>query len=248
MKKIENIAYMESPEQSQYLDLYLPDGKSFPVFVYFHGGGLEAGDKSHEKVDYEYLATQGIAVVTANYRMYPEAHYPDFLEDASAAIKWTIGHISEYGKPTGIYVGGTSAGGYISMMLCFDGKWLSSAGVDGGMIAGWVHDAGQPTVHYNVLRERKVDTRRVIVDDAAPLYHIDGVARYAPMLFIISDNDMQNRYEQTMLTLSTLKHFGYGEGIVSLKKMHGTHCQYIGKTDECGESIFGKIVAEFIKQ
>ena len=48
MKKIENIAYMESPEQSQYLDLYLPDGKSFPVFVYFHGGGLEAGDKSHE--------------------------------------------------------------------------------------------------------------------------------------------------------------------------------------------------------
>ena len=28
------------------LDLYLPDAEQFPVFVYFHGGGLESGSRA----------------------------------------------------------------------------------------------------------------------------------------------------------------------------------------------------------
>ncbi len=43
MKKILDVCY--SPEHQQLLDIYLPDCESFPVFLYFHGGGLEAGDK-----------------------------------------------------------------------------------------------------------------------------------------------------------------------------------------------------------
>lgn len=248
MKKIENIAYVENPHPSQHLDLYIPEKDSFPVFVYFHGGGIESGDKKNEWLVCEYLASRGIAAVSANYRMYPAAHYPDFLEDAAAVIKWVTQHIGEYGDCNGIFIGGSSAGGYISMMLCFDNRWLGAHGIDPLEISGWVHDAGQPTAHYNVLREKGIDSRRVICDDTAPIYHVGEKNKYSPMLFIVSDNDMQNRYEQTMLILSTLKHFGHGEDVVSLKEMHGGHCEYVGKRDADGVSVLGKIVENFIKK
>lgn len=54
----------------QYLDIYLPESEEFAVVLYFHGGGIEAGDKSGEKILFNYLVSQGIAVVSANYRMY----------------------------------------------------------------------------------------------------------------------------------------------------------------------------------
>ena len=65
------------------------------------------------------------------------------------------------------------------------------------------------------------------------------------MLIIVSDNDMQNRYEQTMLLISTLKCFGYSEK-VKLKIMNGTHCAYVNAVDQNGNSVFGKMVTEFI--
>ena len=126
------------------------------------------------------------------------------------------------------------------MMLCFDKKWLAPYKISPDSITGYIHDAGQPTAHFNVLRERGIDSRRVIIDETAPLYYIGTAEKLSPMLFIVSDNDMQNRYEQTMLTLSTLKHFGHKEK-TALKLMNGKHCAYV-KTE-----IFGEIIFDFIK-
>ena len=67
-----------------------------------------------------------------------------------------------------------------------------------------------------------------------------------PMLFIVADNDMKNRYEQTMLILSTLKHFGYDESTIDYIIMHGKHCQHIKKLDENGDSVFGKLIENYI--
>ena len=47
MKQVLGIAYGE--HELQRLDLYLPEKDYFPVFVYFHGGGMEKGDKEREK-------------------------------------------------------------------------------------------------------------------------------------------------------------------------------------------------------
>ena len=167
--------------------------------------------------------------------------------DSAEAVAWVVKNISSYGKCEGIYVGGSSAGGFLSMMLCFDERWYNKAGISPDDISGYIHDAGQPTAHFNVLRERGIDTRRVIVDDSAPIYHIGTRDTYPPMLFIVSDNDMKNRYEQTILTISTLKHFGHTEN-VELKLMNGKHCEYVSKLDDAGESVFGKIIAEYIER
>ena len=178
--------------------------------------------------------------------MYPSAKYPEFIEDAAAAVSWTCNNIGRYGKCGKIYIGGSSAGGYLSMMLCFDDRWLSANGLSPNDFAGYVHTAGQPTVHFNVLREQNIDSRKVIIDEKAPLYHIGDAREYPPMLFIVSDNDMKNRYEQTMLIISTLKHFEYDTNKISLKVMSGEHTEYVRQSDDNGDRVYGKLIYDFI--
>ena len=242
MKAIKDICYSKMGHPEQYLDIYLPEQEKFDVFVYIHGGGIEDGDKRCEEVIGKYLTEKGIACVSINYRMYPQARYPEFICDSAEAVGWVYKNIGQYGECTGMYIGGTSAGGYLTMMLCFDEKYLKPYNIPEGFIKGYVHDAGQPTVHFNVLRERGLDTRRVIVDEAAPLYHIGNAQSYSPMLFIVSDNDMEGRFEQTQLVLTTLKHFGYDQDKIFYRLEHGTHCHY-AQTPKLGEFI-----CEFIEK
>lgn len=246
MKKIENISYDKMNINEQKLDIYLPDSDTFPVFVYFHGGGIEEGDK--EQIFFSYLQEKGVASVSANYRMYPSASYPDFIKDAASAVAWTVENMKNYGTPTKFFVGGSSAGGYIAQMLCFDKKYLAPYKIDADSIDGYILDAGQPTVHFNVLRERGIDYRRIVVDDAAPLYHICEERNYPPMNIIVSDNDMKNRFEQTMLLVSTLKHFGHEDKVDLTIMKNSKHCSYISKIDENGNSIFADMIYSFMSK
>ena len=133
-------------------------------------------------------------------------------------------------------------------MLCFDKRWLGFYDIKANDIAGFVHDAGQPTTHFNVLKERGFNPNRVVVDEAAPLYHVGEEESYPPMLFILADNDMKNRREQTELLLSTMNHFGYD--MTKVEKVvvpNSTHSSYCCKVDDNGESVLAKIITKFIK-
>lgn len=247
MRIYKGISYSDISDEC-YLDVRLPDGdEEFYCLVYFHGGGLTQGGTFEPFL--EPLTENGVAVVSIQYRMYPNAKYPEFIEDAANSVKWTFDNISRYGKCKGIFVGGSSAGGYISQMLCFDSKYLKAAGVDPMAIRGYIHDAGQPTAHFNVLAtERGLDRFRVIVDESAPLYHMGVEKEYPPMLFIVSDNDMPGRYEQTLLAIATLRTFGIsGDDKVRLKVMHGNHCAYVKELYENGKSLLADLICEQIK-
>lgn len=131
------------------------------------GAGLCGGSRKAAENFAHTLVAQNIATATVDYRMYPEAKYPDFIENAAAAVRWLKDNISRYGKCNRIFVGGSSAGGYISMMLCFDKRYFNKVGMEPTDIAAYIHDAGQPTSHFNVLKELGKDSRRVIVDETA---------------------------------------------------------------------------------
>ncbi|MBR7095267.1 MAG: alpha/beta hydrolase [Clostridia bacterium] len=242
MIKVSDIEY----KADLLLDLYLPEGHEFDLFIYLHGGGLENGNRGGVDVFAKTLAKRGIATASVDYRLYPTAKYPEFLEDSADAVRWLFDHIAEYGRCRRFYLGGSSAGGYLSMMLCFDGRYLARVGLAPTDIAAYIHDAGQPTTHFNVLRERGLDTRRVVVDEAAPLFHVGAAERYSPMLFLVSDNDMAGRYEQTLLTVRTLRGFGHTEGI-ALSVEHGTHCHYTYAVDEDGEGVLAKRIITFLE-
>lgn len=248
MKQFLNIPFVQRGEKDLFLDLHLPESEEFDLFIYLHGGGLEKGRKDGVPGTMlaNYLPAHGIGLACLSYRKYPNAKYPDFVEDAAAGVHWLSNHIREYGNCRRIFVGGSSAGGYLSMMLCFDRRWYDACGEFPVPVAGYVHDAGQPTCHFNVLRERGIDTRRVIVDDSAPLYHIGNLPDYPPMLFTVSDNDIKNRYEQIGLVLSTLKHFKYDESKIFYRLFHGKHCASNKTADENGDGILAKVVGEFI--
>ena len=256
MKIIEKVFYTNAKLPEQFLDICLPDCDTFPVYVYFHGGGLTrktaiAERKEPLKVSgfTEYLVSHGVAVVRVEYRCYPDACYPEFILDAAYAVAWVKEHMSEYGNVTGLFVGGASAGGYLTQMLCFDKKYLGKHGIDPDSITGYIMDAGQPTAHFNVLKERGVDSRRVIVDETAPLYHVCAGRDYPPMQIIVAENDMRNRFEQTQLLISTLKHLGMDESKIDYRFMSGyKHCEYGKYADENGDNILGKIYYDFISK
>ena len=235
------------------LELHLPENGSFPLFVYFHGGGLVSGGVTSCRNFAETLAKRGIGVLGVQYHLYPkegcaDVRFPMYIDDCAAAVSWAFQHIAEYGECNGIYAGGSSAGGYISMMLCFDKSFLAKYGIKPTDLAGFIHDAGQPTAHFNVIsKERGIDYRRVIVDETAPLYHIGTDPIYPPMIFFVSDHDMENRLEQTQLVISTLRHFGHTEkNGIHYKLLPGTHNQTFKEWDENGDCLLGLHIYDFI--
>jgi len=246
MRLTKDVPY--GPGDDQRLDLYLPDGaEARDLFLYFHGGGLNSGSKEWGKGMARYLCERGIAVASADYRMMPSHAYPDFLCDAALASAFCRDWLKSRGGGR-LFLGGSSAGCYLTMMLCFDGRWLGEVGVKGSEIAGYLHDAGQPTAHYNVLAHRGEDSRRVIVDDTAPLYHVKGGMTLPPMHFVVSDDDLPGRYAQTMLLIETLRIFGHTAPQVTLEVRHGTHCHYTGAVDENGDSELGKLAYAFLQR
>jgi len=106
---------------SQKLDIYLPDTGTgpFPVIVSIHGGAFMGCDKGDAQVTpmLEGLS-KGIAVVSINYRLSGEAHFPALVQDAKAAVRWIRGNAELYGLDVNrIAAWGGSAGGYLSSML-----------------------------------------------------------------------------------------------------------------------------------
>lgn len=87
MCRSENISYSNISSGCT-LDVYLPTGKASSAFVHFHGGGFVEGDKDAAEIFAPYLTERGIAVISANYRIYPTAQYPDYICDAVRAVAW----------------------------------------------------------------------------------------------------------------------------------------------------------------
>ena len=246
MKNYVDISYGELFEQK--LNLHIPSSDDFDLFIYFHGGGLETGSRVADAY-LGGLEEHNIAIASVEYRMYPNAKYPDFIEDCALAISYLFENINKYGKCKKIFVGGSSAGAYISMMLCFDRKYLGKYNIPLNAIAGYLHNAGQPTSHFNVLREKGIDSRRIIVDETAPVYFIGIEKEYPPMLFVVADNDIAGRYEQTMMMMAAMKDFGYDMSKIDFKLMENfDHNEYSHADNENGINCFTQLVIDFVNK
>jgi acetyl esterase/lipase len=176
------------------LDVYCPtDVKDFSTVVWFHGGGLKAGQRSIPKQ----LKEQGIAVVAVNYRLHPKVKAPAYIEDAAASVAWTIRNIEQYGGSSKrVFVSGHSAGGYLTSMVGLDKRWLAAHDVDADDIAGLIPFSGHTITHFTVRAERGIDGKQPIIDDMAPLFHVRKDA--PPLLLITGDRELEmlGRYEE----------------------------------------------------
>ncbi len=189
------------------LDVYYPqDKKDCPVIVWFHGGGLEAGNKEIPAQ----LKEKGYVVVGANYRLLPKVHVKETLDDAAEAVAWVFKHIKEYGGDTRkIVVTGHSAGGYLAMMLCLNKAWLARYEVDADDVLMYVPFSGQAVTHYNVRKMQGLNPIQVTVDEYAPLYWVRKDC--PPFILICGDREQElfGRYDENQYLARMMKLVGH---------------------------------------
>ena len=176
------------------LNVYYPkDTTDVPTVVWFHGGGLEFGEKHIP----EGLKEKGVIVVTVNYRLHPKVKHPVYIEDAAAAVAWTFKNIDSYnGNSNKIFVTGHSAGGYLASMVGLDKSYLNKHGIDADNIAGLIPFSGHTITHFTIRKEMGIEGTRPIIDQYAPLYHVR--ADSPPMLLITGNREKEllGRYEE----------------------------------------------------
>jgi para-nitrobenzyl esterase len=117
-------------EDCLYLNVWAPpNATNLPIMVWLHGGAFIIGSGGDKFYDGSNLASQGVVVVTLNYRLglfgflahpalrnedpaYPTAgNYG--LEDQRAALEWVQRNIQAFGgDPKKVTLFGESAGGY----------------------------------------------------------------------------------------------------------------------------------------
>jgi acetyl esterase/lipase len=135
------------------LDLYRPlHGDHHPIVVFFYGGGWNSGDKGDFRFVGAALAEAGYIAIVPNYRRYPEAMFPAFMQDAAQAVAWTRAHAQEWGAdPEDIFVVGHSAGAHIAVLLALDEHYLR----DVGGTTRWLRGAVGLSGPYDVLPFRE---------------------------------------------------------------------------------------------
>ena len=116
-------------ENCLYLNVWTPadlPSAGLPVLVYFHGGGLVAGDASELRYDGASDARKGVVVVTVGYRLgvFGFFSHPELTQesphkasgnyghmDQVAALKWVKANIEAFGgDPHRVTIDGQSAG------------------------------------------------------------------------------------------------------------------------------------------
>jgi len=188
------------PETAQYgplerhkIDIYPARrraGKELsPVLVFIYGGGWTDGSRSLYRFLGNAYAAKGFTVAVPDYRLHPEARYPDFVDDAALALRWVTDHVSEFGgNADRIHLMGHSAGAHIGALLCLDEAHLAAVDLAPHAITSFTGISGPYS--FNPL---EIDSTRAIfehldnIDIARPIKHAHGEA--PPMLLLHSKPD-----------------------------------------------------------
>ena len=157
-----DISYGSLPRQK--LDIYLPRDygeASLPVILFFYGGSWNSGSRQDYRFVGRRLAHEGYITVVADYRLYPDVRFPDFLNDSALALRKTAelmrsDEFSRYHPQQRITLMGHSAGAYNAAMLALDKRWLEGVGLEREeTINGWIGFAGPYDLYPITVEEVK---------------------------------------------------------------------------------------------
>lgn len=126
--------------------LYRPSSEArLPVIVFFHGGGYVIGDlESHDALLRSLVNATGMAVVSVDYPLAPEAKFPTQIQTGFAATSWVAAHAERLGVDAArLIVAGDSAGGNLATVVALQAR-----------------DAGSPEIAYQLLIYPDLDFRR----------------------------------------------------------------------------------------
>jgi acetyl esterase/lipase len=193
--------------QRQTLDIYLPkDRKVRAVIVFFYGGGWTTGNKRLYPLLAAAFTWRGYAVVVPNYRLYPSARFPDFVEDAALAIKWVQDNAEQFHSAP-MFLMGHSAGAHIGALLSLDARYLRAHGIEPSIIRGFIGVAGPYSLNpakWPVVRE--IFAPATPPESARPIKLVRE--RAAPMLLMHGTLDRVAKAENSTRFAEALKSAG----------------------------------------
>jgi arylsulfatase len=119
VKRTSNFEFSRPPTGALLLDLYLPEKapeRALPVVVWIHGGGWNKGAK--ENCPLVWLAAEGFAVASIDYRLTYAAKWPAQIDDCRAAVRFLRANAARYHlDPQRLFAAGGSAGGHLAALM-----------------------------------------------------------------------------------------------------------------------------------
>jgi acetyl esterase/lipase len=171
------------------LDVYVSRAKAppRPVVVFIYGGAWATGSKAEFAWVGAALARLGFIAVIPDYRIYPEARWPVFLQDNADALRWARDHAASFGgDPSKLVLMGHSAGANNVLSLAVEPQWLAGVGMAPRDLKAVVGLSGPYTLSpLDSARERAIFGPKTGYAD--PIHHVDGGS--PPLLLIIGDRD-----------------------------------------------------------
>ena len=159
-ERLPGLAYGGGPRQS--LDLYRPRsraGAAAPVVVFWYGGAWTRGRKEDYRFVGAALASAGCLTLLPDYRLFPQARFPAFLEDGARATAWAIDHARAHGgDPQRVFLAGHSAGAHLAAMLAVQTRWLQQAGANPAAVRGLIGLSGPYVLQPNTPTQEAIFT------------------------------------------------------------------------------------------
>lgn len=135
-----------APELDLALDVYAPEppgDQAAPVVVFFYGGSWQGGTRDRYRFVGSRLASNGILAMVADYRTYPRAAFPAFMDDSARAVAYARAEACRWGGDPGrLFLAGHSAGAQIAALLATDGRYLDRHGLRPSDLSGVIGLSG----------------------------------------------------------------------------------------------------------
>ncbi len=192
--------------------MYRPETRlpSAPLVVFFYGGGWRRGDKDNYEFVASALTEAGITVVIPDYRLFPDVTFPAFVEDAAAAVAWSVRNAGNLGVSTdAVFLMGHSAGAHIASLVALDRSYLARASDSEVSIRAWVGLSGPYDflpIEWSYLQEVFPEPLR---EQSQPVNFVTSGA--PPALLIHGTDDSTVRIDNSLSLLNRL----HAEGVAA---------------------------------
>jgi acetyl esterase/lipase len=213
VRRTRGIKFAEADGMNLRLDLYRPsdddpdDDLLHPAVIQVHGGGWLAGSRYEQGIPLlNHLASIGWVGFNIDYRLSPQATFPDHIVDVKRAIAWVRENAGELGiDPEMICITGGSAGGHLTALAALTindpayqpGFEEADTTVAAAVPFYGVYDLTNAGGHYypelrewvfeKVVFKRRLDEAGELYRDASPIHRIRPDA--PPFLVIHGDRD-----------------------------------------------------------
>jgi acetyl esterase len=116
--RADDVEYLRHDGQPLLGRLYQPIGPGpFPAVLEVHGGAWTGGDRFNNVSIAEALAADGVVVLSIDFRMPPQAGYPDTIADVNFGIRWLKTNAEKFNSRSDLVGGlGTSSGGHMVLL------------------------------------------------------------------------------------------------------------------------------------